>query len=529
MIAKDWPQKLAGYTPKQGAFWYDSEAAHLAIDFFPRFLRHIKGRIAGQPYELNPWERDVVATLFGWKRKDGTRRYREAMIAVPRKNNKTTLCAGLALFTLFCDKEEGAEIYCAAASRDQARMVFDTAANMVRRSPQLQRRAHIVDTTSRIVLQNTASYIRAIAAEATTAHGFNAHTVIMDELHTQPSRELYDVLKTSMGARRQPLMISITTAGHDRESICYEVWDYARKVRDGVVDDPHFLPVIYEADEDDDWTDPKVWEAANPNYGRSVSHDYLEDAFKRATRTPAFENSFKNLHLNQWTESESRWISSEDWRSCEGRVDTTPGAPTFIGIDLASVTDLTAVVAIHKQSDEYHVQPYFFCPSATVQNAPKRHQAAYRQWVNDGYITVTEGSATDYGQVRVLLEQLCTSHDVRCIAADPWQAQDTLNWLEANGMPAMKVNQTFGGLWPGVKAVEEAIADHKIVHDGNPVLRWMIDSTVVDMDGAGNRKPNKRKSQGDDGTKGKIDGVVAMCMAMGEASQQEADVLPAIY
>jgi phage terminase large subunit-like protein len=167
--------------------------------------------------------------------------------------------------------------------------------------------------------------------------------------------------------------------------------------------------VIYEADEDADWTDPKVWEAANPNYGRSVSHDYLEDAFKRATRTPAFENSFKNLHLNQWTESESRWISSEDWRSCEGRVDTTPGAPTFIGIDLASVTDLTAVVAIHKQSDEYHVQPYFFCPSATVQNAPKRHQAAYRQWVNDGYITVTEGSATDYGQVRVLLEQLCTS------------------------------------------------------------------------------------------------------------------------
>lgn len=515
------PTDLAGYDPHataDGCKW-DGDAARRAVEFFPKFCRHIKGPLANQPYELNPWERDFVATLIGWKRPDGTRRYREAFVGIPRKNSKTTLCAGLSLYLLFADNEDGAEVYCAASTRDQATMVFNPAAAMVRANKALARRATVVDSKKNIAYAERNSYMRAVAAEAGPLHGTHTHAAIIDEVHTQPNRDLYDVFKTSVVNREQPLVIGITTAGHDRDSICYELWSYARQIRDGLVQDPHFLPVLYEAEESDDWTDPKVWAKVNPNYGRSVKIEYLEEAFNRARTTPAFENTFKNLHLNIWTEAESRWMTTEAWEACEGEFPDLAGADTWCGLDLASTDDITAFVKVHRLDGQLFVVPHFYVPEETVRAARKTYQSQYRDWVSKGLLTVTPGSATDYGFVRQQILDDARKYRVKCIAFDAWQALDTFQQLDDAGLPCLKVSQSYAGLHPGVKATEEAVLEQRLVHDGNQVLRWMLACTVVDHDGNGNRKPSKRKSHGDTGTKGKIDGVSALVMAMGQVSE----------
>jgi len=281
-------------------YWFDKQAADDAVWFFENCLTHIKGKWAGQPLLLAPWQGQFIRDLFGWKRKDGTRKYRTAYVEVPRKNGKSTLCAGIALLLLFADNEPGAEIYSAAADRQQAGIVFSVAKEMLARSADLAGMANAYQSS--IAVPATASSYRAISADAFTKHGLNSHGVIFDELHAQKNRELWDVLTTSTGSREQPLVVAITTAGHDKHSICWEQHDYAVKVRDGVIDDPAFLPVIFAADEEADWTDEKVWQQANPNLDISLSRDYLRAECKRAQEVPAYENTFRRLHLNQWTE-----------------------------------------------------------------------------------------------------------------------------------------------------------------------------------------------------------------------------------
>ncbi len=524
------PTNLAGYDPRTSAgdCRWDGRAADRAVGFFPKFCKHHKGSLAGQPYELNPWERDFVATLFGWMRPNGKRRYREAFVAIPRKNSKTTLCAGLGLYCLLADGEAGAEVYCAASTRDQAARVYEPAAMNCRKSDALTRRTKIVDTRNRITVHETDSFMVAVAAEAGPLHGTNSHAVIIDEVHTQPSRDLYDVFSTSMVAREQPLMIGITTAGHDKDSLCYELWTYARQIRDGEADDPYFLPVIYEASEKDDWRDPETWKKANPNYERSVPHEYLATLVKKARVLPANENVFKNLHLNIWTEAESRWIASDDWNACEGEYPDLENCQAWCGVDLASTDDITAVVWVVRHEDTLYIDPHFFVPEATIAAARKKFQSQYREWRDRGLLTVTDGSATDYEVVRQQIYADALYCDVQMIGFDGWQALDTYQQLDAQGLPCVKIPQTFAGLWPGVKAVEENVLNHTLAHDGNPVLSWMLACTVVDIDANGNRKPNKRKSHGDGGTKGKIDGVSALVMAM-VAEQTTDSTEPAIY
>jgi phage terminase large subunit-like protein len=497
------PTDLVGYDPHANAdgCWFDATAAQEVIDFFCEHLVHVKGPLAEQPLEPNPWERAFLATLFGWKRADGTRRYREAFVAVPRKNSKTTLCAGIALYMLMCDHESGAEVYCAAADRDQASLLFNIAASNIRRNDMLFGMCKIREAEKRILFRGE-SLFRAIPADAEGSHGFNASAVIMDELHTQRSRDLYDVLKTSQAARRQPLLMSITTAGHDRDSVCYELWQYAKKVRDGDLPDPAFLPLIYEADEDDDWTDESIWEKCNPNLDRSVSRDYLRELLNRAKQNPAIENTFKNLHLNVWTESSDRWISSEAWNECEGPIPDLAGKPCFVGLDLASTTDLTALVLVFPDGERFYVKPFFFVPEEAIYQPSKQFQSLYRDWRARGLLIETPGAATDYEYVRKRIYELSETYDFKSVGFDQWQAIDTQNQLTQNGMECVKIPQTFGGLWPGVKAFEEAVAKRALVHDGNDVLRWMVASTVVDTDANGNRKPNKRKSHGPQGDEG---------------------------
>lgn len=508
---------VAGYDANadKGSCWFDDSSAGIACQFFPTFCTHIKGKIARQPLELNPWERSLVRNLFGWKREDGSRRFREAFVGIPRKNSKTTLAAGLSLLLLLMDREDGAEIYFAASDKDQASLCFDIAAKMVKASPFMSSKCIVKDSVKRIVFGN--SFMRAIPADAAGSHGFNAHGIIIDELHTQPNRDLYDVLKTSTASRRQPLVVSITTAGTDRESICYELWEHARKVRDGEVKDRSFLPCIYELEKGDNWKHKKTWKKCNPNLGRSVSIEYLEEAFERAKKTPSFENTFRNLHLNQWTDSASRWITTESWVACQGELPDLTGCECVAGLDLAATDDITALVYVFHRDEKFYVVPHFYCPEDTIRERPKKYHTQYEEWVRRGLLTVTPGSSTRYDYVRKQVLDDSQRYRIRQIAFDQWQALDTFQQLEARGFDCVKISQTTQGLHPGTKAVEEAVHDRQLVHDGNPILRWMLGCTVVETDHSGNRRPHRKKSSGEHFQKGKIDGIVALIMAMGRA------------
>ncbi len=353
---------------------YDARRGEGAVRFFERLLVHPSGSYAGKPFTLEEWQReDIIKPLFGTVKADGTRQYRIAYVELPRGNGKSTLAAGIANYLLFADGEAGAEVYGAACDRDQASIVFRTAADMVRQSPMLSRMCKIIDSTKRIIYKN--SFYRVIAADAAGSHGFNASGIIFDELHTQPNRDLWDVLLSSTGkaSRRHPLLFAITTAGFDRNSICWEQHEYAEKVLAGVIKDPSFFAYIAKAGDDEDWTDPATWRKANPGLGPMVKEDYLAAECKRAQETPAYENTFRRLHLNQWTRQETRWLPLHKWDECGGAIDVEglKGKPCYAGLDLASTTDIAALVLVFPQTDDdgvttYDVLPFFWIPEEAM-------------------------------------------------------------------------------------------------------------------------------------------------------------------
>jgi phage terminase large subunit-like protein len=506
----DPPTLVAGYDPLRDAdeCHWDAEAAQRVLDFFPACLTHTKGFNGG--FNLEPWQRDIFATLFGWKRADKTRRYREALIAVPRKNGKTQLCAGISLYALSCDGERGPEVYCAAYSRDQATLLFDPAAQMVRSNQRMADNLVIHDSVKRIVDHRCGGFMRAIPAEAASSHGFNASAVIFDELHTQPNRDLYDVLKTSTVSRKQPIFISITTAGFDRHSICWEVWDYAKKVRDGIILDPYFLPVIYEMPEDADWTDRSVWRGVNPNFGVSVPSEYLEEAFNRAVSIPAYENTFRNLHLNQWVEQAVRWFSMEKWDAGAEDPDVPYGAECWCGLDLSTTTDISAfVMAFPKPDGGFAIECRFWVPAESSHERERRDRVPYSQWIRDGLITATPGASVDYDCIRRDLNELREKFNVRQIAIDRWNANQLAHQLQADQFEVGFFGQGFASMNSPAKHLESLIADGTLAHGGHPVLRWMASNVAVETDAAGNIKPSKKASTE------RIDGIVALCMALG--------------
>lgn len=519
----DPPKNLNGYDPSanvewttlgdcpEGAYRWDADAAIRAVGFFPDMLTHVKGFTG--PLKLEQWQTDFVASLYGWKRYDGSRRFREAICAVPRKNGKTTLCAGLALYELFCSGESGPEVYSAAGSRDQATLTFDPAAHMVRANKILSRRSKVIDSTKRILYHDKAGLYRAIPADAATSHGFNPSCVVFDELHTQPNRDLYDVLKTGQGARKNPVFVSITTAGHDRNSICWEVWDYARKIRDGVIDDPHFLPLIYELPEGADWQDESTWHAINPNLGVSVSLDFLREECQRGQEIPAYENTFRNLYLNQWTESASRWLSSESWRACNHRTADLTGRTVYGGLDLSSTTDMTALVLACQCEDEVVLECRFWVPEEGLRKRSRRDRVPYEQWARDGWITPTPGASIDYEFIRHELYELGQKYHIAGIAIDRWNATQLANQLQDDGLEVLAFGQGFASMSAPAKVLEGLVVSGEINHQGNPVLNWCINNTVIETDAAGNIKPSKGKSTE------RIDGTVATIMALGVMSQ----------
>ena len=477
---------------------------------FINALTHTKGKFAGEKFGLRDWQEAIVRKLFTL-RADGLRQYRTGLLMLPRKNGKTELAAAIALYGLLADGEIGAEVYSAAADKDQAALVFNVAAQMVRNDPFWRTQCEIVDSQKRIVYRKTGSFYRAISAEAYSKHGFNASMVIYDELHAAPTRDLYDVLNTSMGARVQPLMFAISTAGFDRTSILWELYDHAKKVQENPDLDPAFCPMLFEAPQDADWTDEAVWHAANPALGDFRSLEEMRITAKRAKAIPAQQNTFRRLYLNQWTEQDERWIDLALWDACNGAVDLDElkGRECYAGLDLASTKDVTAFVLVFPNEDgTVDVVPHFWIPSDTMQARVKRDRVPYDAWVRDEYMHVTDGNVCDYDRVREDIRELAEQYDIKEIAYDRWGATHLVTQLQADGASCVPVGQGFSSLSAPTKELDKLLAGGALRHAGHPVLRWMAGNVAVEQDAAGNLKPSKSKSRE------KIDGIVALIMAV---------------
>jgi phage terminase large subunit-like protein len=478
-------------------------------------LTHAKGRgFAGQPFNLRSWQERIVRQLFTVN-SSGMRRYRTALLMLPRKNGKSELAAAIALYGLLGDDEPGAEVYSAAADRDQASLVFNVAVAMIENDPWLRTQCLVIASQKRIVHVASRSFYRAVSAEAYSKHGFNASMVIYDELHAAPNRELWDVLATSQGAREQPLMFAISTAGYDRNSILYELYSHACEVRDGAVEDHSFLPVIYEAPKDADWADEAVWAACNPALGDFRSLEDMRVLANRAKAKAAQQNSYRRLYLNQWTEQSERWLSMDSWDACKVVIvrQDLIGRRCYLGMDLSTTTDLTALCLLFPSEHGLDVLPMFFMPRDNLLERGRQDHVDYNEWVRLGYIIATPGNVIDYDAIRRLIQQWAQLYDIHEVAFDPHEATHIVQLLQdVDKLPCRKVPQGFASLTSATKTLEAAVSSRRLRHDGNPVLRWNVANAAVEYQKRETKSGYMMLSKAV--STQRIDGVAALVMAV---------------
>lgn len=452
-------RKLKNYKPtkfKAKDSYYDKEYADFAVAFIES-LCHTKGTWAGKRFELMDWQEQIIRDLFGILKPNGYRQFNTAYIEIPKKNGKSELAAAVALLLTCGDGEQRAEVYGAAADRQQASIVFDVAADMVRMCPALNKRVKILASQKRLIYEPTNSFYQVLSAEAYSKHGFNVHGVVFDELHSQPNRKLYDVLTKGSGdARMQPLFFLITTAGTDTHSICYEVHQKAQDIIDGRKIDPTFYPVIYGADDTEDWTSPKVWKKCNPSLGETIGMDKVKTACESAKQNPGEENSFRQLRLNQWVKQAVRWMPMDKWDKCAFAVneDDLRGRVCYGGLDLSSTTDITAFVLVFPpldEEDKYVIIPYFWIPEDTLDLRVKRDRVPYDVWERQGYLQTTEGNVIHYGYIEKFIESLGERFNIREIAFDRWGAVQMVQNLEGMGFTVVPFGQGFKDMSPPTK------------------------------------------------------------------------------
>lgn len=494
--------------------WFDQAAVDRVVKAL-RALRHTKGRWAGAPFELEDWQLEhIVSPVFGWKHPDGTRIFRTAWVEMPRKNGKSTVASGLALVLLCADGEQGAEVYSAAGSRDQARIVFDEAKKMARATPALSKKLRLLAGT--ISVLKTGSRYQALSRIAEAAHGLNVSGAIVDEVHVHKSRHLIDAIETGTGARTQPLVIFLTTADDgDETSIYAEKHNYTIQLAKRVVADPTFYGVIWAAEEHDDPFSEETWRKANPGLGTTVQLAYIRKEAQRAKAIPAYLPTFLRLSLNRRVRSENRAINIADWDASAGLVaeDKLAGRVCYGGLDLSSTQDITALLlAFPDDEGGYELLCRFWTPEATLAERERRDQAPYRLWVDQGVMIATPGPVIDTRQVAQQVIRLADRFDIREIAYDRWGASETRLNLEDAGLTVVEMGQGYASMSAPTKELLGLVLSKKLRHGGHPVLRWMADNLVVRTDPAGNLKPDKEKSRQ------KIDGMVAAIMALARAS-----------
>jgi phage terminase large subunit-like protein len=490
-------------------YHFDPTKAARVVRFIETQCSHVKGELAKQPFILEQWQiDDIINPLFGMVDENGIRQYRTAFLMLPRKNGKSNLIAAIGLYLLFGEGEPGAEIVTAAADRGQAAIIHEIQKQMILNSPEMAKRCNVYRNS--IVLKKDASFIQALSADADTKHGFNCSAVLFDELHSQPNRELWDVLNTSTGARRQPLVLAITTAGHDKQSICYEVYDYALKVRDGIIDDPTFLPIVYEAPSDADIFDPKIWAMANPGLGVTIKNDYMLTQAQKAKTLTTYENTFRRLHLNQWTSSEEKWLSDDDWMSGVEPLPDLTGRECFAGLDLAATEDITALVLLFPLDDgKFAVLSNFWVTDSAVDKRRGRVGADYSAFVKSGELKATQGNSTDYRVLFNDIKALADRYKIRQIAFDRWNSSTIIPDIVDHGIECLPFGQGFASMSAPIKNLEVVVRSGKLNHGGNGVLRWMASNVQAKRDPSDNIKFDKSKSSD------KIDGMVGLAMAMG--------------
>lgn len=495
---------------------FDAERASRPCEFI-QYLPHIKGKWAreGRLIELEAWQCFILTTVFGWIHcETRLRRFREGYVEVPRKNAKSTLSSGLALFMLAADGEHGAECYSAATTRDQARIVFDDAKAMAERTPDLRTYLGVAILQHSITVAHTASKFTPLAAEGSTLDGLNVHFAVIDELHAHKTRAVYDVIDTARGAREQSLLWNITTAGTDRSGICYERRTHVTKVLDQVIQDPAIFGVIYTIDEKDDPFKPESWAKANPNWGRSVLADDMEAAARKAEAMPSALNNFLTKRLNVWVNGESPWMDMRAWDRCAAaKEDPTlhdlEGEPCWIGLDLAQKKDFAALCLAFRKGDVWHLFTRLYLNELAVQESGNAHLSG---WARAGHVQVTDGDLTDFDVVAEDLRSYCRQFDVQEIAFDPALSMYFAGKLIEEGLPLVEINQRAMFFTPPLLQVENMVLEHKLRHDGNPVMTWMVSNLVVKVS-----KFNELRAPTKERPENKIDGPMAMLMALGRA------------
>jgi phage terminase large subunit-like protein len=496
-------------TGHERGLWFSEAHAQHALESF-LFLRHSKGEWAGKPFVPSPWQQFWVALAFGWMREDGTRRFREVWEEVPRKNGKSTKLAGIGLYLFFFDGEGGAEVYTAATKMEQARITHDEAVRMVQASPHLRR--HIAERRSELFVRGKADKFVPLGRDSKSMDGTNPHGGILDEVHAHPNREIYDVIKSGQGARRQPLIWEITTAGFDLSSFGYEQHCYAKKVLEGTVQDDEFLAIIYTVDDREKWDDPIEWAKANPNLGVSVYLEGLKDQCERAKKQPSEQPNFKTKRLNIWLAGGEAWIPVANWRKCGDKnltLDDFAGEECWIGIDLAEKSDIAALCLVFKRGKKYFV---FFRLYLNEFEVSKQENQHYRRYQERGELIVTDGNATDFDVIRAHLIEFSKKFDLKEVPYDPKFAAYFVTKLVEEGLPMVEIAQTASHFTLPIIEVENLVLTGELQHEGNSAVEWMIGNVLMrESKFTGLKHPTKEKPNE------KIDAPVAMLIAMGRA------------
>lgn len=527
---KDYP-KLKNYQPTRFMLptsHYDKAKADRAVKFIEN-LCHTKGKWAGTRFWLLPWQEQLIRDIFGIVKPDGNRQFRTAFVEICKKVGKSELAAAIALYLLHADNEPSAEVYGAAADRQQASIVFDVARQMVEMSPALMKRSKLMSATKRIVNYGNAGFYQVLSAEVGSKHGFSISGLVFDEIHTQPNRQLYDVLtKYSSDARQNPLHFIITTAGNDRNSIAFELHTKAIDILEGRRVDPTFYPVVYGLKDDEDWEDEANWYKVNPSLGYTVDIERLRDAYREAKQNPADEITFKWLRMNMWVYSTTSWIPDAIFMKGNEPIDMRllEGRACYAGLDLSSTGDITALVLIFPPSnldEKYILVPYFWVPEETIPQRVKANSVPYDIWEKQGHLLATEGNVIHYDFIEKFICDLAEKYHILEIAVDRWNATHMIQNLEDAGFTMVPFGQGFASMSTPTKEFYRLLMEGQIVHAGHPVLRWMAGNVVIETDAAENIKVTKAKS------KEKIDGIVASIMALDRCLRNQGEPQGSVY
>jgi phage terminase large subunit-like protein len=518
----DYP-KLKDYKPSRFMLpdsHYDKKKADRAVKFI-EMLPHTKGEWEGKPFWLLPWQEQIIRDLFGIVKAEGFRQFRTAYIEIPKKQGKSELAAAIALYLLYADHEPSAEVFSAAADRQQASIVFDVAKRMVEMTPGLQKRSKVMSATKRIVNYSNAGYYQVVSADVGGKHGYSISGLVFDEIHNQPNRKLWDVLTKGSGdARRQALHVAITTAGTDRNSICFELHTKALDILSDRKVDPTFYPVVYSLPMDADWQDEKNWYKVNPSLGYTVPIGRMREAYLQSQDNPAEENVFRTLRLCQWVGSTVQWIPDHIYDLGNQPIDNHAlrRRDCYAGLDLSSSGDITALVLMfppRTDDEKYIMLPHFWVPEETIPKRVQQTSVPYDNWVAQGYVQATPGNVIDYAYIQNTIGELSYKYHIREIAFDRWGSNMLVERLSEMGLTVVPFGQGYKDMSPASRAFYEELMKGNIIHGGNPVMKWMCGNVVIEQDPAGNIKPTKAKS------KDKIDGVVAAIMALDRCIRHE--------